>query len=160
MDTVRALLEELHTALSACPGIIVEDKGPVTAVHIRLIEKARIPSIRKRFSSLVAKHNAGNLLRVTQGKEVMEVWPMVAWDKGRAVEWLLQERHGINWESHVTAIYLGDDKTDEDVFRLLHDRGITVRVGQEALHATAARFVLRSTDEVRMFFDWLAHTLH
>jgi trehalose-phosphatase len=47
-----------------------------------------------------------------------------------------------------TLIFLGDDVTDESVFR--HMRGVSVFVGSEG-GTTAARYWLRSPVEVRAF---------
>ena len=52
----------------------------------------------------------------------------------------------------MTPIYIGDDKSDEDVFRYLQGIGGTVLVGGEHAH-TAAQFALGNTREVHQFLD-------
>jgi trehalose-phosphatase len=56
---------------------------------------------------------------------------------------------------HTPAAYLGDDRTDEDAFRALADRGLCVLVGNEP-RLSAAHFWLRPPDELLAFLDrWL-----
>ncbi|KAK4425524.1 putative trehalose-phosphate phosphatase F [Sesamum alatum] len=60
-------------------------------------------------------------LRLTHGRKVLEVRPAIDWDKGKAVEFLL-ESLGFSSSDDVLPIYIGDDRTDEDAFKLLRDR--------------------------------------
>jgi len=73
----------------------------------------------------------GALLRVGQGRKVVEIRPDLDWDKGRALEYLLRLQ-GTSDDSDgpgadggnddVLVIYLGDDRTDEDAFAALARR--------------------------------------
>jgi trehalose 6-phosphate phosphatase len=56
-------------------------------------------------------------LRLTHGRKVLEVRPVIDWDKGKAVTFLL-ESLGLNDDDDVLAIYIGDDRTDEDAFKV------------------------------------------
>jgi trehalose-phosphatase len=49
--------------------------------------------------------------------QVFEVRPVIDWNKGKAVEFLL-ESLGLNESEDVLPIYVGDDKTDEDAFKV------------------------------------------
>lgn len=44
---------------------------------------------------------------------------MIDWNKGKAVEFLL-ESLGLCGKEDVLPIYVGDDKTDEDAFKVSH----------------------------------------
>ena len=49
-------------------------------------------------------------------EQVLEVRPLIEWDKGHALEYLL-DTLGFD-SSDVVPIYLGDDRTDEDAFKV------------------------------------------
>lgn len=49
--------------------------------------------------------------------QVFEVRPVIDWNKGKAVEFLL-ESLGLDESEDVLPIYVGDDKTDEDAFKV------------------------------------------
>lgn len=156
-EAVRSLAETLTQAMRSYPGVMVEDKMLVLALHFRLAEPQQIPRILETFSSLVNDANADGALRVTSGKSLVEVRPNVDCNKGTAVRRLLEERHGAQWQEQTLAVYLGDDETDEDAFRVLRDSGVTVRVGQEPEVQTAARNALRDIGDVRIFLEWILH---
>jgi len=61
-------------------------------------------------------------LKLTQGRMVFEVRPSIKWDKGKALEFLL-ESLGFADCANVLPVYIGDDRTDEDAFKVLRRRG-------------------------------------
>uniref|UniRef100_A0A804MQX5 Trehalose 6-phosphate phosphatase n=1 Tax=Zea mays TaxID=4577 RepID=A0A804MQX5_MAIZE len=68
-------------------------------------------------------------LRLSHGRKVLEVRPMVDWNKGKAVEFLLDSL-GLADSDEVLPIYIGDDRTDEDAFKVLrgNKRGLGILV--------------------------------
>ncbi|PWA85047.1 haloacid dehalogenase-like hydrolase (HAD) superfamily protein [Artemisia annua] len=54
--------------------------------------------------------------------EVLEIRPTIKWDKGKALEFLLESLGYANC-TDVFPIYIGDDRTDEDAFKVLRERG-------------------------------------
>lgn len=56
------------------------------------------------------------ILRVYFFEQVLEIRPLIEWDKGHALEYLL-DTLGFS-SSGVVPIYLGDDRTDEDAFKV------------------------------------------
>jgi len=105
-------------------GTQVELKGPTLSFHYRgVAERDRERTVRKVRSLLRRKR-----LRVVQGKLVLEGRPTAEWHKGHAVLWLLGYRYGADWPTRVRALFVGDDTTDEDVFRSLHGIGRSVCV--------------------------------
>ncbi|KAF0922117.1 hypothetical protein E2562_024683 [Oryza meyeriana var. granulata] len=94
-------------------------------------------------------------LKVTNGRMVLEVRPVIDWDKGKAVEFLLKSL-GLNDSENVIPIYIGDDRTDEDAFKVLRQRncGYGILVSQVPKE-TQAFYSLRDPSEVsseRFFF--------
>jgi trehalose 6-phosphate phosphatase len=84
------------------------------------------------------------------GKMVLEIRPAVDWHKGKAVGWLAKKMSPIC--SEPLLIYLGDDETDEDVFKAWPGE-ITVCVGED--HNSSANYSVRDTNEVHAFLRWL-----
>lgn len=58
-------------------------------------------------------------LKLTHGRKVLEVRPVIDWNKGRAVEFLL-ESLGLSNSDDVIPIYVGDDQSDEDAFTVIY----------------------------------------
>ncbi|CAK9862110.1 unnamed protein product [Sphagnum jensenii] len=94
-------------------------------------------------------------LNLTHGRKVLEIRPAIAWDKGKAVDFLLSSL-GLADSNEVFPVYIGDDRTDEDAFKVLKDSkhgcGILVTsVPKE----TKASFSLRDPHEVMEFLLYL-----
>nr|GEV98733.1 probable trehalose-phosphate phosphatase J [Tanacetum cinerariifolium]GEY48193.1 probable trehalose-phosphate phosphatase J [Tanacetum cinerariifolium] len=53
---------------------------------------------------------------------VLEIRPTIKWDKGKALKFLLESLGYANCND-VFPIYIGDDRTDEDAFKVLRERG-------------------------------------
>jgi trehalose-phosphatase len=96
-------------------------------------------------------------LRAVEGKLVLEGRPPVDWHKGHAVLWLLGRRYGADWPSHTRALFVGDDTTDEDVFRSLRGIGRSIFVGSFATQpSTQADYRLPDPDAVIALIRWLS----
>jgi trehalose 6-phosphate phosphatase len=126
------------------PGVLVEDKGLTASVHYRTVAARHHARLRAIVADEVRRSRGGLVL--TQGKKVFEIRPNVPWDKGRGVLALLRRERGLRSSFPV---YIGDDRTDEDAFRALRGRGLTVRVGSGGL--TLARYRLRGVGDVWKF---------
>jgi trehalose-phosphatase len=90
------------------------------------------------------------------GKKVYELLPDIDWNKGKAMLWLL-ETLGLEGRNALP-IYIGDDRTDEDAFRVLEQRGIGILVSEQS-PPTAARYSLKNPAEVEEFLAALAARL-
>jgi trehalose 6-phosphate phosphatase len=108
-----AVIGALHEPLRRIPGVLVEDKGLTLSVHSRRVAREDVDRLRRAVEE-ATRGRAG--LRVTEGKEVLEIRPAVDWHKGRAVEFLLER---IDPPAGAPVLYFGDDRTDEDAFRAL-----------------------------------------
>jgi trehalose 6-phosphate phosphatase len=142
VERARPLLE---TALIALPGVDIEDKRYSLAVHYRRArEKPRArEAIRRAVAALPVP------MRVIPGKLVINVVPEAAPSKGDALV-ALRERADAD-----VAMYIGDDVTDEDVFRLDQPgRLFTIRIGRS--RTSAARYYLRQQAEIDQLLLCLA----
>lgn len=51
----------------------------------------------------------------------MEIRPTIDWNKGHAMEYYLHTLGHTNVED-VIPLYIGDDRTDEDAFKVIHTK--------------------------------------
>jgi trehalose 6-phosphate phosphatase len=136
----RPLLED---ALHGMRGVRLEDKVLSLAVHFRACDakkeaRAAILDVVERLEDI----------RVIGGKDVINLLPNGAPDKGMALE-KARERLGCD-----TALYVGDDDTDEDVFALDQpERLLSIRVTEDP--ASRAQFCIDDQAEI----DELLETL-
>lgn len=141
--------QRLSQALESIPGVIIERKRFGVAVHYRQV---RSDVDRQQIMRVVDSVLADTALRKRKSKQVVELEPAVNWDKGNAVEWLLETAE-LDPE-HVLVIYIGDDETDEDVFASLAGRGVSIVVDEE-LSNSLADYHLADPDEVARFLHRL-----
>ena len=71
--------------------------------------------LQEKVQSVLAKYPQFHL---TRGKKVMEIRPSIKWNKGHALQYLL-DTLGFASSSNILPIYIGDDQTDEDAFKVL-----------------------------------------
>jgi len=138
------IAKSLKTALGNLPGILFEDKNVTLAIHYRLVSKACHERIFQKMEKVVRKW--GKKWRVTPGKMVFEVQPRADFHKGKAIRKLLKAVPS----QGLLPFYFGDDQTDEDAFRFLGGKGITVFVGPPE-KASEAEFFLDDPAEVNEF---------
>lgn len=146
---IRNIAEDMRKKLSGITGILIEDKGLTLSVHYRLVDKKDIPVFEKAFSEAVRPYLANNKVRIDSGKKVYEIRPPVKWDKGKAALWFLARQQFVSGEKKVLPVYIGDDATDEDVFKVLKRKGLTIFVGEPG--NSKADYYLRDTAEVAKF---------
>jgi trehalose 6-phosphate phosphatase len=126
----------LADVLAGIEGVLIEDKQLSLSVHYRAAsdKDAARRDIQRAVESLEA-------VRVIGGKDVVNLVPRGAPHKGFALDEL---RRGSSCE---TALYVGDDETDEDVFRMRRAlRFFTVRVGEK--RESDAEYYVETQDEV------------
>jgi len=120
------------------PGSFVEEKDFSLVWHYRKMV-AELGKIRARELAQTLRNMASTLkLQVLEGNKVIEI-KNYGINKGRAVS---------AWVSRVNPDFImaiGDDKTDEDIFKELLDY-YTIKVG---IGLTAAKYRVRTTAEVR-----------
>lgn len=147
---------QLRDRLGAIAGVVVEHKRFGVAVHYRNAERDRVGEV------LAAVRAAGRRdeLRVTTGREVIELRPDLDWDKGKTLRWVIDHLHEAG-SGPLTPVYLGDDITDEDAFDAVSADGvpILVRHGDDGDRATAALYALDSPASAGEFTDRLADQL-
>lgn len=151
MPKVRQLMESFS---DRTPGAFIEEKSYSLAWHYRKVQKGlgalRAHELMDNLRYLITSDG----LQLFDGNKVVEVNnPEV--NKGKAALALIRD-------IPTDFIFsIGDDHTDEDIFKALPDRAITVKVGG---HISAARYFVHSYLETRYilkkFISWKAELSH
>ena len=145
---INKLVRQLSARLGDVEGVIIEDKGLSLSIHYRLVKEGAEHTVAEVFHQSTSPLLDAEKIRVTSGKKVWEVRPPIDWHKGKAVETIRQEIKALLNLEQLLTLYLGDDTTDEDAFRVIHrPEGWGIFVGQENLSSNAEYF-LNSTSEV------------
>jgi trehalose 6-phosphate phosphatase len=108
---VEAFAREAYGPELRRAGVRLEDKQSIWAFHWR---DAADQGTAERELERVAQEARRRGLAVHTGRQVLEVRPPLAFDKGAAVSSLLRDQGGVTG-----ALYVGDDLTDIDAFRAL-----------------------------------------
>jgi len=148
MEDIRAVRDELEERLADMAGVHVEDKAVTLTVHYRRARDASAEDITAIVEGVVDPIEG---LKTGSGKMIVEVKPTVDWHKGAIVEWLRDEVPA-SWRT----VYVGDDTTDEDAFRVLGDGDFGVLVGERS---TAADYRVPAQCEVSRLLNWLLGVL-
>lgn len=151
---IRRIKLKLQKNLKGVKGIIVEDKILTLSLHYRMAQAKDLKSIKKIFSETTKPFLKSKKIRITYGKKVFEVRPNIPWNKGHAVLWFLRK---LGKGKKLLPIYIGDDRTDEDAFLALKNRGITIRVGRSA--KTHAEYYVKDVDAVYRFILQLSQKI-
>jgi len=146
---IRHIYEDAVNKFSKIKGVLIEDKGLTVGVHYRLVDEKDIQGFLSIFNEITDPYIVRDKIKINSGKKVYEIKPPVKWDKGKVVLWLLARQQFISGEKNVFPIYIGDDITDEDAFRALKRKGLTVFVGEPG--NSKADYYLKNTEEVIKF---------
>jgi trehalose-phosphatase len=119
---VEAVKEEMGQALQGIPGVLLEHKGPVLAVHYRGVDDSKAGDVERGFLEVMDRHRTR--LMMSRGHAVLEARLRGGANKGRAVSHI---RHEL--PAGTLILYFGDDLTDRDAFRELRGVGVSVEVG-------------------------------
>ncbi|MDD4909491.1 MAG: trehalose-phosphatase [Candidatus Omnitrophica bacterium] len=148
-SALRDISGKLRKRLSGIKGVLMEDKGLTLSIHYRLAGRKDIPAFERAVSEVTRPYAARGSVGIDHGKKVYEIKPPIQWDKGKAVLWLMARRQFASGGKGVLPVYIGDDVTDEDAFKALKRRGLTVFVGER--RASRADYRLKNTGEVAKF---------
>ena len=141
----RAALKEasalLRSLVSGRGGMVLEDKGFSLSLHFKGLtdedEAAFTGEVEMLLARIAAPLNAPPdalgqmLLHSTGGRKIYEVRTRHLWNKGSAVQWLLERK--LFYGRY--PVYIGDDLTDADAFTVIRGRGLSISVGRDDLGA-------------------------
>lgn len=145
-----ALKRSLERVTADWKGILIEDKGAAVAAHYR-----QAPEWQTALEAVMhsALEEAGPDYALQRGKMVIEIRPARA-SKGAAVRAFLSEAPFAGRKP----ITIGDDLTDEAMFKVANELGgLSIRIGEPA-GETAAKTVISSAGALRAMLKSLAGT--
>lgn len=145
-DTWKAEIKQLlDIFVDRTMGSFVEHKDYSLAWHYRKCD-SELGNIRSReLMARLAKIVALHQLQILEGSKVIEVKNQSI-NKGKAIIDLIEK------VTYDFILAIGDDHTDEDIFKTLDKESYTLKVGYKE---TAARFHIRAVEEVREFLNGL-----
>jgi trehalose 6-phosphate phosphatase len=149
---LRRLTPQLGRALRPVRNALIENKKLTLSVHYRNVRKSERGLVKSTVGRLVDAYK--DVLSLTYGKKVLEIRPRTPWNKGRAV---IRQLKSMGPAGSRCVVYIGDDKTDEDAFRLLRPQAVTIRVG--SARKTQAAFRVSNPSQVRRFLE-IVHSLN
>lgn len=149
ISDICASIEEKAGAIE---GVLVENKGFTASVHYRLVKDEDVPKVKEIFRKATKPYELEGEVRTSRGKKVLKIMPNLEWNKGKAISFLLES---LELVEKPFPIYLGDDVTDEDAFRVLKRRkGLGILVSSKE-KLSEAKYRLDCVDEVKIFFEKL-----
>lgn len=160
----QEILPILQNYTGRTHGSLIEEKSNSLAWHYRNAEKELGEYRANELSSHLRYFLADMPLNILAGHKVMEVKSTEV-NKGKSIEPYLAET------TYDFVLAIGDDSTDEDMFRTIGRKGITIKVGSEKtdavfcldaiddakalLHSLPSRFILtRMFDNVMKFIPY------
>jgi trehalose 6-phosphate phosphatase len=142
LDPARAALRSLA---ETHPGMLIEDKGRTLAAHFRMVPQ--LESLVRGRMAEIAQHLGGDY-HVQEGSKVFELKPR-GFSKATAIKAFLKEPPF----SGRKPVFVGDDLTDRDGFRMVEDvGGMSIAVGTR-VHA---QFSLADAAAVRGWLQGVA----
>lgn len=150
IDRIRRRLE---MEIGDIEGAWIERKKFTFTLHYRTVKKEDLKSVKKIFYKAVSDFSGKLPLIVIKGKKVLELYPDLSWNKGTAALWLLDQLG-----NKCLPIYVGDDITDESVFKTLYEKGVTVKVGWSK--KSAAKYYLKGQGEVAPLLQYVLDALN
>ncbi|XP_019178013.1 PREDICTED: probable trehalose-phosphate phosphatase 1 isoform X2 [Ipomoea nil] len=154
LPLIEKMLGELREATCDVKGAFIEDNRFCISVHYRQVLEKDYALLEKKVHAILSNYPK---FHVTIGKKVLEIRPSIKWNKGHALLYLLEALGFSDSSSNVFPFYIGDDKTDEDAFKVLKSRaqGCPIIVSSVAKE-TMASYSLRDPLEVLSFLNRLA----
>ncbi|XP_044468884.1 probable trehalose-phosphate phosphatase 4 [Mangifera indica] len=155
LPAIQEIIRELEGETKKIAGARVEDNIFCVSVHFRQVRQEDFSMLQEKVKSVLKKHPEFHL---NEGKKVMEIRPSIEWNKGHALEYLL-ETLGLSNSSDVLPLYIGDDLSDEDAFKVIKGRGQGFPIIVSSVPKdTKASYSLNDPSEVRTFLLRLARS--
>ncbi len=135
-QVIRPVLERY---VNRTPGSLIEEKDFTLVWHFRKSD-IKLASIRARELKETLLSLTDNLgLEIVEGHKIIEIRNMGVNKGAVASKWIEKNNYDF-------IIACGDDRTDEDTFKILPDHAYSVKVG---MGSTSAKYYIESVEKTR-----------
>ncbi|KNA21869.1 hypothetical protein SOVF_039240 [Spinacia oleracea] len=150
LPIINEVYKKLVSKTQFIEGAYVESNKFCLSVHFRNVDEKKWPELAEQVKEVLSDYPK---LKMTYGRKVLEIKPTIKWNKGKALEFLL-EALGFSNSKDVLPIYIGDDRTDEDAFKVLRKKkqGFGILVSKFPKETSAA-YTLQDPSEVMCFLQ-------
>lgn len=146
--------KNLEAILSEEAGVVIERKKFAIAVHYRHVKEEREQVVVDKIQRVIERYKSH--LKPGPGKKVLELKPNCEWNKGKALEWLMNR---MNFDlNRYLPVFIGDDLTDEDGFSVVRENGIGIIVSDDPERYSQACYSLSAINEVYDFLHKLSQS--
>ncbi|KAG9448310.1 hypothetical protein H6P81_014438 [Aristolochia fimbriata] len=154
-------IEEIYKVLDErtmkIRGVLIENNKFCLSVHFRRVNEKDWSTLEGLVKDVLKDYPN---FRLTWGRKVMEIRPCIKWDKGCALEYLL-DTLGFGTDTDVLPFYLGDDRTDEDAFKVLERReqGFPIIVSSIPRDTKASHSLRDPSESSTSLVEWYCNKL-
>ncbi|MFA6872958.1 MAG: bifunctional alpha,alpha-trehalose-phosphate synthase (UDP-forming)/trehalose-phosphatase [Bacteroidaceae bacterium] len=148
-DWDKDIVESLKRMVQKTPGSSLEKKKTALVWHYRKVDPWTANLREQQLINLLRDKCAREGLQIMRGNKIVEI-KAIGCDKGAVVKRLLKEG------MYDFMCTIGDDTTDEDMFRAMPERAYTIKVGEVS---NAARFYIKSQSKVLPLLQSMLKTL-
>ena len=134
----------LRKKLEPIKSLIFEDKGLMFAVHYRNIKLKDVSSFKRMFKEAVKPFIETKKMKIGHGKKFFDLRPAASGNKGDAYLVFLKQ---LKKRKGDLKIFIGDDLTDEDIFKRICEPDMGIRVKRKK--GSKAGYFLNNTRQVR-----------
>lgn len=142
-DCMRGVAIRLQDTVSSVPGLRVECKGPIVALHTRDVAEQQVVWSRFKLLSAAADLVNTSAVRPLRGHDVLELLPNVGCSRAEALRTVrrrVEERH----QRPVFTMYIAEDVPHDGALDAVGENGVGAVVGRR----THAAHHLESCDDV------------
>uniref|UniRef100_A0A7S3V3F2 Trehalose 6-phosphate phosphatase n=1 Tax=Aplanochytrium stocchinoi TaxID=215587 RepID=A0A7S3V3F2_9STRA len=153
LENISEIIGKMEADLKQIPGAWLEKSKFTFSVHYRMVAKDKVKEVEAIVDTFL-KTEPGQKFQKHNGKMVFELKPKVDWNKGEALKWIMKALK-VDQDPAVTPIYIGDDVTDEDAFKVLAEahKGVSILVTKDKRTKTNAKYYVHDTLEVKSFLE-------
>jgi trehalose 6-phosphate phosphatase len=153
-EVVDQVADAIMNAVGSVSGVKLEHKGVAVTVHVRGVDAEHRSAVLRAALDAARPWIESGALRSLDASEAVELLPNIAWTKGDAVRWIVEDIEA-QAQQPAWCVFFGDDLTDEEAFRVI-ESGLTVVVGRRP---SLARLRLNSPADVATVLRTMADRL-